>query len=71
MQIKDSNHLGVIVRDTRKEQQLTQQELAAAAGVGVRFVVDLEKGKSSCQIAKVLQVLQMLGIQVHLSGAVK
>jgi y4mF family transcriptional regulator len=48
----------------RNAQKLTQPELAGASGVGLRFIVDLEKGKPTCQIEKALIVAQMLGIQL-------
>ena len=53
--------VGTIVRTTRKDQGLRQDELAGAAGVGLRFIVDLEAGKPTVQLGKVLQVLQALG----------
>jgi y4mF family transcriptional regulator len=62
--------IGDIVRTTRKEQNLRQDELAGASGVGLRFIVDLEAGKPTAQIGKVLQVLQALGcsIEIQLPG---
>lgn len=45
---------------------MTQEDLALTSGTGVRFIVDLEKGKPTCQIGKVLAVLQTLGIRVEL-----
>lgn len=62
--------IGNIVRATRKEQNLRQDELAGASGVGLRFIVDLEAGKPTAQIGKVLQVLQALGcsIEIQLPG---
>lgn len=56
-----SAEIGDIVRTTRKAAHLRQDELAGAAGVGVRFIVDLEAGKPTAQIGKALQVLQALG----------
>ena len=56
--------IGEIVRKSRKEQDLTQPQLAMACGTGVRFIVDLEAGKETCQIGKVLNVIQMLGLKV-------
>ncbi len=53
--------IGDIVRAARKTAGLRQYELAGAAGVGVRFIVDLEAGKPTAQIGKALQVLQALG----------
>lgn len=56
--------IGNLIKQWRKEQHLTQTELAAASGVGVRFIVDLEKGKESCEIGKTLNVIKMLGIKL-------
>jgi len=45
---------------------LRQRDLAFSCGTGIRFIVDLEKGKQTCQLGKVLQILGMLGITVNL-----
>ncbi|MFL5010451.1 helix-turn-helix transcriptional regulator [Rhizobium sp.] len=58
--------IGALVRSTRKEQKLRQDELAGVAGVGLRFIVDLEAGKPTAQIGKVLQVLQTLGCSLDI-----
>jgi len=63
----DSSALGRIVREERKAQGLRQQELAAACGVGVRFIVDLEAGKPTLQLGKALQVLATLGCDVSIA----
>ena len=60
--------LGEIARQTRKKQGLTQEQLAAATGVGVRFIRELERGKESCHIGKALLVVSMLGIDVVVDG---
>lgn len=60
--------LGQLVRRVRKQAGLRQDELAGAAGVGVRLIVDLESGKPTLQIGKVLHVLQTLGISVALAA---
>ncbi|UQB41891.1 helix-turn-helix transcriptional regulator [Thiomicrospira microaerophila] len=62
--ILDSVQLGNKVRDKRKKDGLTQQDLAAVAGVGVRFVSELENGKPSVQLNTVLAVLAALGLQL-------
>ena len=59
--------MGHFVRDTRRALGLTQPDLALSAGVGVRFLVDIEKGKPTAQIGKVMQVLAALGIEMRLS----
>ncbi len=60
----DSKSLGLIVHRERKAQKLRQAELAAVAGVGIRFIVDLEAGKPTLQLEKVLHVLATLGCDV-------
>jgi y4mF family transcriptional regulator len=63
----DSIALGLIVRRERKAQKLRQAELAAVSGVGVRFIVDLEAGKSTLQLDKVLRVVSTLGCQITIT----
>ena len=46
----------------------TQPQLALAAGVGVRFIVDLEAGKPTVRLASVMSVIDSLGGQVQLAG---
>jgi len=53
--------LGSAVREARKRANLTQAELAFTAGVGVRFIGELEGGKSTAQLGKIMQVLAALG----------
>jgi y4mF family transcriptional regulator len=59
--------LGKIVRDTRKKLGVTQKDLALTSGTGLRFVIDLEKGKETCQIGKALTILQTLGVKLVLT----
>ena len=56
--------LGAIVRAARRDAGLTQELLAGAAGTGVRFIVELEAGKPTIQLGKVLAVLDLLGLRV-------
>lgn len=64
--VRSPADIGVLVRRLRKEQNLRQDELAGVSGVGVRFIVDLEAGKPTAQIGKVLCVLQMLGCSIEI-----
>lgn len=59
--------LGIIVRQARLAQGLRQDQLAAAAGVGLRFLVELERGKPTVRLDKVLTVLNALGCRLHVS----
>ena len=61
--------LGEAVRAARKEQGLTQSELAQMSGCSQRFVSELERGKNGAEMGKVLQVLRALGLSVTLSDA--
>ena len=62
--IRNSEDLGKIVREARKAQKLSQEDLAGMAGTGRRFIVDLEKGKKTAQLGKVLRVLATLGVSI-------
>lgn len=55
------NNVANFVKYQRKQLGLTQQELAFKAGVGVRFINELENGKTSIQIDKANQVLALFG----------
>ena len=53
--------LGDFVKQKRNNAKLTQPELAEKAGVGLRFLRDLEQGKSTLRMDKVNQILQLFG----------
>jgi HTH-type transcriptional regulator/antitoxin HipB len=59
--------VGALIRQTRKNLGVTQKDLALTSGTGLRFVIDLEKGKETCEIGKALTVLQTLGIKLTLT----
>ncbi|MBS0512120.1 MAG: helix-turn-helix transcriptional regulator [Proteobacteria bacterium] len=66
--IRSAQQLGDALRAARKQLGLTQPQLALAAGVGVRFIVDLEAGKSTVRLENVLRVIDALGGEFQLSG---
>ena len=59
--------VGKLIRDTRNCLGVTQRALALTSGTGLRFVIDLEKGKETCEIGKALTILHSLGIKVALT----
>lgn len=63
-----SNEVGEFVKKTRKSLGVTQRALALTSGTGLRFIIDLEKGKPTCQLEKVLTVLRTLGIRIRLDS---
>ncbi len=66
MPINNAQDFGKLIRDTRKASKVTQKELAAACGTGVRFIRELEKGKASCELEKALLAATMLGLKLDL-----
>jgi y4mF family transcriptional regulator len=63
VKITDSKSFGMAVKAYRKSQKLTQEKVANYSNVGIRFIVDLEKGKPTCELDKALHVAKMLGIK--------
>lgn len=63
--ITNTKELGKLIRDKRKEKGLTQSDLAMYCNTGIRFISDLENGKPTMQIEKVLVVLSMLALNVY------
>ena len=62
-----TQQIGRMIRDTRKKLGVTQKDLALTSGTGLRFVIDLERGKETCVIGKALTVMQTLGIRLALT----
>lgn len=60
--------IGLKIRELRKSQGLRQNQLAGAAGVGLRFLIELEAGKETAQLGKTLAVLNALGCKIELVG---
>ena len=67
IELTDAAQIAEIVRTERKKQHVTQVQLSRLANVGVRFVRDLEDGKSSMQWGKIFSVLETLGIAIELT----
>ena len=59
-----SNTLSSYVKEMRKQFELTQVDLAAKSGVGLRFVRELEQGKETLRLDKVNQVLLLFGQEI-------
>jgi y4mF family transcriptional regulator len=60
-----SMSLSDFLKDKRKKLNLTQQQLAEKAGVGLRFIRDLEQGKTTLRMDKVNQVLKLFGQELR------
>lgn len=68
MIIKSITDIANIVKKARKEQNLSQVELAQLSNLGVRFISDLENGKPTCEVEKVLKVIANLGIKLEVDN---
>lgn len=66
IKLTSTQALGAAIRLARKRAGLRQDELAGAAGVGIRFIVELEAGKPTLQLGKALAVLAALGHSLHI-----
>jgi HTH-type transcriptional regulator/antitoxin HipB len=64
--ISPTMKLGVALRNRRKSLRLTQHELARLAGCGLAFLYELESGKATVRLDKLLGVLGVLGLELSL-----
>ena len=62
-----AKQIGEITRKARKSMGVTQSNLALTSGTGLRFIIELEQGKPTCQLEKALTVLNTLGIRMELT----
>ncbi len=62
--IRHARELGALVREQRKRVSLTQADIAGLGNTGNRFIVELENGKPTVQLQKVLDVIELLGLEV-------
>lgn len=60
----ETSYISQFIKEQRSKAGLTQEDLAAKAGVGLRFIRELEQGKSTLKMDKVNQVLQLFGYQL-------
>lgn len=58
--------IGLLIKTTRKAQGVTQEQLAGVANTGIRFISDLENGKPTIQVNKLLNVLSALGLGMYI-----
>ncbi len=62
--VRSSVELGAVIREQRKRLALKQLDLAGLGNTGNRFIVDLESGKPTVQLQKVLDLMDLLGLEV-------
>lgn len=59
--MKERTPVAEFIKEMRRKTGLTQVQLAERAGVGLRFIRELEQGKTTLQLNKVNQVLALFG----------
>lgn len=62
--VRSSAELGAVIREQRKRLALKQLDIAGMGNTGNRFIVDLENGKPTVQLQKVLDIMNLLGLEV-------
>ncbi|HAT30848.1 MAG TPA: transcriptional regulator [Janthinobacterium sp.] len=62
--ITSPQELGLLIRATRKHQKIRMDDVAGSAGVGPVFVREVERGKETVQLGRVMQILAELGIEL-------
>lgn len=65
--IHSAAELGEVVKEARRAQGLLQSDLAGLSGTGNRFIGELERGKPTLQLQKVLNMLDLLGLEVRVA----
>ena len=65
MIITSVKNIGLLIKEKRKKINMTQKEAASIAGVGVRFLSELENGKPTLEIDKVLNVARLFGMDIE------
>jgi HTH-type transcriptional regulator/antitoxin HipB len=67
MKIQDAQSLGQAIHQQRRRLKVTQRDLAMTSGTGLRFIIDLEKGKPTCQLGKAIEIVRALGLKLEIS----
>ena len=68
-QLESAAEVGRLIQAERKRQKLSQLQLAGLANTGIRFISDLENGKGTVQLQKLLAVISALGLSMFVYSA--
>lgn len=66
--ISSPEQLGTLIRQIRKRQGITQEDLSSLVGVGPRLIGEIERGKPTAEIGKVFQLLASLGLVISITS---
>lgn len=62
--------LGNIIKNRRDFLNITQAELAEIAGVGLRYLIDIENGRGNPSIGNLEKILNVLGLQIEIKAKI-
>ena len=65
--VKDTFEIGNILRKKRKSQGLTLEQVAQHCGLSIRFVSEVERGKTTAEFGKVLFLLSSVGVDLFVN----
>ncbi len=68
MNLRNSKEFGAAVRDRRRARGLSQESVALSAGVGLRFVHDLEHGKETVELERAIRVAAAVGMRLEVNS---
>ena len=66
MRIRNTKELGEAIKQTRKELGYTQSDISQRTGLSESFISDIENGKETAEIGKVLLLINLLGLNVFI-----
>ncbi len=64
--INNPEELGQYLLKERKHLKLTQKEISEFSDVGRKFIIEIEKGKTTAQLGKIFELLKSLGLELHI-----
>jgi HTH-type transcriptional regulator/antitoxin HipB len=64
IKVETAAELGQLLRDNRVAQRFTLERVSGMTNIGMRFLSELERGKETAQLGKVLQIIHQLGLEV-------
>ncbi len=62
--IQSARELGILIRAFRKKQHLTLEKVSGLTNISMRFLSELERGKETAELGKVLTTLNNLGLEL-------
>lgn len=67
MRVINTAMLGEIIRKQRKDKGLTQKQLTELTGLSSSFISDVENGKATVELGKVIQIINILGLNFEIN----